>query len=284
LPVVVAAILKRTITATRLIYFLYQVLQIVFSPVVALYLLYRGFRDRAYFAHLTERLGILAPSDKTTGAYKATGSRVIWFHAVSVGEVLSAVELIRRLQQEDPGISIFVSTTTLTGRAMALRHFRNNVFYLPLDYRSMLRRVLRRLRPSAVVILETEIWPNLYRESKRAGASLLMVNARISDRSLPSYQRASGFFRHVLCWPDAILAQTEEDARRLRLAGAPDGIVTAAGNLKFDFNPPASGIAPDIGAFLQEPAILQGKTATSIWIAASTMPPTPPLTPMKTMP
>jgi 3-deoxy-D-manno-octulosonic-acid transferase len=238
--------------------------------VVALYLLYRGIRDRAYFAHLPERLGILAP------AYKATGSRVIWFHAVSVGEVLSAVELIRRLQEDEPGLSIYLSTTTLTGRAAAVqrlaslplrasRHLEDRVFYLPLDYRSMIRRVLRRLRPSAVVILETEIWPNLYRESKRAGASLMMVNARISDRSLPSYRRASGFFRHVLCWPDAILAQTEEDARRLRLAGAPDAIVTAAGNLKFDFNPPVSGIAPDIAAFLQGRA--------SIWIAASTMPP-----------
>ncbi len=245
---------------------------------VALYLLYRGIRDRAYFAHLPERLGILAP------AYKATGSRVIWFHAVSVGEVLSAVELIRRLQQDEPGISIFLSTTTLTGRATAVQrlaslHLENRVFYLPLDYRSMIRRVLRRLRPSAVVILETEIWPNLFRESKRAGASLLMVNARISDRSLPSYRRASGFFRHVLCWPDAILAQTEEDARRLRLAGAPDAIVTASGNLKFDFNPPASGIAPDIVAFLQGTAATPIRmtasiwTAASIWIAASTMPP-----------
>jgi 3-deoxy-D-manno-octulosonic-acid transferase len=229
--------------------------------VVALYLLYRGIRDRAYFAHLQERFGILAP------AYKATGSRVIWFHAVSVGEVLTAVELIRRVQQEEPGISVYLSTTTLTGRATARRHLKDSVFYLPLDYRSMIRRVLRRLRPSAVVILETEIWPNLYREAKRAGASLMMVNARISDRSLPSYRRASGFFRHVLCWPHAILAQTEEDVRRLRLAGAPDAIVIAAGNLKFDFNPPASGVPADIAAFLRE------KAAKSIWIAASTMPP-----------
>jgi 3-deoxy-D-manno-octulosonic-acid transferase len=234
--------------------------------VVALYLLYRGIRDRAYFEHLLERFGFLP------AAYEATGSKVIWFHAVSVGEVLSAVELIRRLRQAEPGVSVFVSTTTLAGRATAVRHLavrhpKDRVFYLPLDYRSMIRRVLRRLRPCAVVILETEIWPNLYRESKRAGAALMMVNARISDRSLPSYQRASGFFRHVLLWPDAILAQTEEDARRLRLAGAPEHIVKTAGNLKFDFKPPASGIAPDLADFLQ------GKAAISIWIAASTTPP-----------
>lgn len=192
---------------------------------------------------------------------------MIWFHAVSVGEVLSAVELIRQIKQEQPGISVFLSTTTLAGRATAEQRLSDNVFYLPLDYRSMIRRALRRLRPSAVVVLETEIWPNLYREVRRAGASLLMVNARISDRSLPSYERASGFFRHVLRWPNMILTQTEEDSRRLMLAGARKETVAAAGNLKFDFKPPAKGVAPDIAGFLE------GKAATSICICASTMPP-----------
>ncbi len=229
---------------------------------VALYLLYRGIRDRAYFTHVSERLGFLP------AAYQTTGARVVWFHAVSVGEVLSSVELIRRLKSQDSGLSVFLSTTTLTGRAAAEQRLKEHVFYLPLDYRWMIRRVLRRLRPSAVVILETEIWPNLYRESKRAGASLMMVNARISDRSLPSYRRAGGFFRHVLCWPDAILAQTEEDARRLQIAGAPQQVISTAGNLKYDFNPPSSGIAPEILRFLSGPG--------PVWIAASTMPPQAP--------
>src|ERR1700722_17838457 len=101
------AILKRTINATRLIYFLYQVLQIALSPVVALYLLYRGIRQRAYFSGIGERLGFLPASLQTTG------SGAIWFHAVSVGEVLSAVELIRRLRADRPGAAIFLSTTTL---------------------------------------------------------------------------------------------------------------------------------------------------------------------------
>jgi len=259
-PLYSTAILKRTITATRLIYFLYQLLQIAFSPVVALYLLYRGIRDLAYFVRLPERLGFLPSSLQTAG------SPTIWFHAVSVGEVLSAVELIRRLRAEQPGLSIFLSTTTLAGRATAIQRLQRRVFYLPLDYRSFVRRVLRRLRPSAVVILETEIWPNLYREAKRAGASLLIVNGRISDRSLPSYRRAAGFFRHALLWPDAIFTQSEEDSRRFVIAGAPEKSVSAAGNLKFDFNPPAFGIKPDIAALLDR---LQPR---AIWIAASTMP------------
>ena len=212
------AILKRTKPVTRLIYFLYQLLQIALTPAIALYLLYRGFRDRRYFAHIGERLGFLPHSLQTTG------SGAIWFHAVSVGEVMSLVELLRRLRAERPSVQLFVSTTTLAGRATAehkLAGLADGVFFAPLDYRSCVRRVLRQLRPSLVVVLETEIWPNMYRESKLAGASLLVVNGRISDRALPRYQRWSWFFRHALAQPDAIMAQTEEDARRYMIAGAP---------------------------------------------------------------
>ena len=258
------AILKRTITATRLIYFLYQLLQIALTPAIALYLLYRGLRDRRYFAHIGERLGLLPHSLQTTG------SGAIWFHAVSVGEVLSIVELLRRLRAERPSVQLFVSTTTLAGRATAeqkLAGLADGVFFAPLDYRSTVRRVLRQLRPSLVVVLETEIWPNLYREAKRSGASLLVVNGRISDRALPRYQRWSWFFRHVLAQPDAILVQTEEDARRYVIAGAPPERVKVGGNLKYDFTPPAAGIAPDIAEFLDE------TKAEQVWIAASTMPP-----------
>jgi len=228
---------------------------------VALYLLYRGIRDRRYFAGLGERLGFLPASLQTTAA------DAIWFHAVSVGEVLSAVEVIRRLRAERPSVPIFVSTTTLAGRATAeqrLRDLAQGVFFAPLDYRSIVRRVLRRIRPAAVVILETEIWPNLYRESKRAGASLLVVNGRISDRALPRYRRWKGFFQHALIQPDAIFAQSAEDARRFVTAGAPPERVSVAGNLKYDFTPAASGPAA---------RILDGLRPESIWIAASTMPP-----------
>jgi 3-deoxy-D-manno-octulosonic-acid transferase len=235
---------------------------------VALYLLYRGIQRRAYFAGLAERLGFI--KRLPPASFDSTGSGVIWFHAVSVGEVLSAVELIRRLRAEIPDAAIFVSTATLAGRALAgqrLMNLADGVFFAPLDYRSAVRRVLRRLRPAAVVILETEIWPNLYRESKRAGASLLIVNGRISDRALPRYRSASGFFRHALMWPDAIFTQSEEDARRFVIAGAPAERARSAGNLKYDFTPPASGIAADIAEFLDR------KRPTAVWIAASTMPP-----------
>jgi 3-deoxy-D-manno-octulosonic-acid transferase len=178
-----------------------------------------------------------------------------------VGEVLTAAEIIRRIRIERPQLPVLLSTSTLAGRALADHKVSGNVFFVPLDYRWMVRRVLRRLRPSVVVILETEIWPNLFRESKRAGASLLIVNARISDRAFPRYLSWRAFFRHPLGFPDAILAQTEEDRRRFEACGAIN--VSVAGNLKYDLPPPA--ISAEIADFLDR--VAPGK----IWIAASTM-------------
>jgi len=204
---------------------------------------------------MDERFGFLPPS------FKPTGPGSFWFHAVSVGEVLSAVELIRRVRSIQPHAEIFVSVSTLAGREVADRRLEglaNGVFYAPLDFRSVIRRVLRQIRPAAVVVLETEIWPNLYRESKRAGAGLLVINGRISDRALPRYRRWRAFFKYVLQWPDAILVQSQQDRERYVIAGAPEDRVRVAGNLKYDFTPPAAaGIATALGG---EP----------IWIAAST--------------
>jgi 3-deoxy-D-manno-octulosonic-acid transferase len=236
----------------------------VLSPVIALYLLYRGLRDRRYFHGLGERLGFLPRSLQSTGG----GS--IWLHAVSVGEIMSAIELLRQLREDQRSVSLYVSTTTLAGRAMAeekLKGLVDGVFYAPLDYRSIVRRVLRRLRPSMVVILETEIWPNLYREAKRSGAALLVLNGRISDRALPRYKKYSWFFGAALQWPNAIFVQTEEDARRYILAGAPPQSVRVGGNLKYDFNPSAKSVAPEVLSFLEN------HSSRKVWIAASTMAP-----------
>ncbi|HML17176.1 MAG TPA: tetraacyldisaccharide 4'-kinase [Bryobacteraceae bacterium] len=215
---------------------------------------------------MAERLGF-------AGSFESTGAGSIWFHAVSVGEVLSAVELIKHVRLWRPRVQIYVSTTTLAGRALAdqkLAGIADGIFFAPLDYRSMVRRVLRKLRPAVVVVMETEIWPNLYRESKRAGASLMIVNGRISDRALPRYRRYRWFFEHALSFADLILAQSEEDAHRFVIAGAIPDRVRVAGNLKYDFSPPASGIATDIAQFLDR---IQAK---EIWIAASTMAPLSP--------
>lgn len=207
---------------------------------------------------LPERLGFLPIP------YIQTIPGAIWLHAVSVGEVLACVELVRRIRMEFPNSPVFVSVTTLAGRATADQKLAGmaRVFYAPVDYVFAVRRILRSLRPSLVIVAETEIWPNLFREVKRIDAGLLVVNARISDKAAPKYLRHKWFFRHVLCWPDRILTQSEEHARRYVGAGAAPERVAAAGNLKYDIVPSTA-----------DTDLIRRFAPSRVWIAASTMPP-----------
>lgn len=195
-------------------------------------------------------------------------------HAVSVGEVVSAVPLLRRMRGADPSLALFVSVGTLAGRHLAdqrLASLADGVFYAPFDYVWIVRRVLRRLRPGLVIVLETEIWPNLWREAKRSGASLLVVNGRLSDRAYPRYRRLSWFFAPLLSLPDEILAQSAVARDRYIELGAPAGRVRHAGNLKYDFaageTPPPAPVVDLLRRLPEKPRV---------WIAASTMPPAHP--------
>ncbi len=230
---------------------------------ISLYFLARVRRDRRYARAFSERLGKLPFSPEVTPAAP------IWLHAVSVGEVLSALELIRRLRARYPAAPVYVSVTTVAGRELAEQKLRGLVaglFYAPVDYRLCVRRVLRRLRPALVLILETEIWPNLYREVKRTDAALLLVNGRISDRALPRYRRFRRFFRAALSFPDRILAQSARDRDRFIAAGAGPERVAIAGNVKYDFTPDPGRVG-DVAEFLSRVA------PDEVCIAASTMPP-----------
>jgi len=178
------------------------------------------------------------------------------------------VELLRRLRGEIPSAPLFVSVTTLAGRAIAdekLRSLADGIFYAPLDLVFVIRRVLRRLRPRVLVVAETEIWPNLFCEVKRAGCGLIVVNGRISDQAAPRYLRWRWFFRHALQWPDAILAQNAEIRDRFFALGAPADKVALGGNLKYDFQPGSP--PPIVESFLDQ------LRPSAVWIAASTMPP-----------
>ncbi len=245
------------------IYLLYRLLQALGSPVVLLYFLWRGLRRRAYLNTLKQRCGFLPAS------FTQTVPGAVWLHAVSVGEVISAVELIRQLRLEMPRSPFFVSVSTLAGYELASKKLSNlaEVFYAPLDYVFATRRVLRTLRPSLTIVMETEIWPNLFRETKRTGAGLLIVNGRISDRALGRYRALRWFFAAVLPQVDLLLAQSDEMRARWLSIGAPPEKITAAGNLKYDFQPPP--LAPDspIRSFIDR--LPPHRT----WIAASTMPP-----------
>lgn len=190
-------------------------------------------------------------------------------HAVSVGEVISSAALLRELRDRSPHLPLYVSVATVAGRGVSkekLHSLADRVFYAPIDYAFAVRRVLRRIRPSVVVILETEIWPVLYREAKRAGASLVIVNGRISARTFPRYHRFRFFFRQVLRCPDAIFVQSEEDRERYLALGVSSGNVSVLGNLKYDAVPQRSSALQLIGEILTR---LQPST---VWMAASTMP------------
>jgi len=208
-----------------------------------------------------ERLGGISPS------WQQTVSASIWLHAVSVGEIMTAIPLLEVLRKRQPQTLIFVTTSTLAGRETAgkrLTGLADGIFFAPIDYVWCVRRVLRRLRPSVVVILETEIWPNLFAEVKRIGCGLIVVNGRISDRALPQYQRFAAFFAWALGLCDAILAQSDEMKARFEAAGAPAGKVRVGGNLKYDFAPAA--VAAN-SAVLQ---FLEAQPEKPLWIAAST--------------
>ena len=161
-------------------------------------------------------------------------------HAVSVGEVLAVSELVRKLRQRFPKYRVVVSTTTATGQKLARKHFgEDSVFYFPLDFAFAIRPYLSVLRPQLIVLAETEFWPNFLRLAHASGARVAVVNARISDRSWPGYRRFRRILKRVLQNVDLFLAQTEEDASRLRDIGAPADRVQVSGNLKFDVSAPA---------------------------------------------
>ena len=240
---------------------IYRLLLVLAFPFVLLYLVLRSLRDRRWALSLWERLGNLPP------AIGKTADGGIWLHAVSVGEVISSASLVKQLRRND--CEVFVSVGTVAGRAIAeerLGGVVDGIFYVPLDYAWCVRRVLRRLRPALVVVMETEIWPNLWRESRRNGARLCIVNARISDKAFPKYRKLAWAIGPILNLADRILAQTDGyRARYLQLGADPEKVKTA-GNLKYDFD--ADPAIPDAVSHW-----LAAMPGARIWIAASTMPP-----------
>ncbi|HEY2394303.1 MAG TPA: 3-deoxy-D-manno-octulosonic acid transferase [Candidatus Angelobacter sp.] len=180
----------------------------------------------------------------------------IWVHAVSVGEVLAVNGLIEKLRLKFPGNRIVVSTTTDTGQKLARERFgEQNVFYFPLDFAFAIRPYLKVLKPKLVIMAETEFWPNLLRLAHASSAKIVVVNARISDRSWPGYRRFKSLLRGVLQHIDLFLTQTEEDKHRLLDIGAPESRVQVSGTLKFDAPEPTE---PAILAELKMVLVMEG--------------------------
>jgi 3-deoxy-D-manno-octulosonic-acid transferase len=211
-------------------YFLYSLLVVAFFAVVSPWFLYQAIRYRKYVGSLSQRMGYLPVS------FNMDGEHSIWIHAVSVGEVLSARPLARDLRTRYPRLRIFLSTTTMTGQAVARRNVQevDEVFYFPFDLGVVVRRTLDLVRPRLFIMMETEIWPNLLRECGKRGVKTALVNGRLSQRSFPRYRLVRGFMKAVLDDIDAFCVQSEESARRFIDLGANPGRVTVTGSLKFD--------------------------------------------------
>jgi 3-deoxy-D-manno-octulosonic-acid transferase len=228
------------------VYFLYSLLMSLAAVITAPYWLIQGLRHGKYLANLGQRLGFSVPA---VAKLPADRPGAIWIHAVSVGEVLAGVALAKRLKEANPQRPLVISTTTTTGQNLARERmpFADAVIYFPFDWAFSVRKVMNAIKPSVIVILETEIWPNFLREAGRRKVSVIFTSGRISDRSFTCFQkwlRIFGFYLRpllasALSNASAFLMQTEADAQRIRALGAPADRVKVSGNLKYDQALPA---------------------------------------------
>jgi 3-deoxy-D-manno-octulosonic-acid transferase len=245
------------------LYHLYTIL-LAFGFVLALpFFWWKGRSTDKYRRTFRERMGALSlpPAPRGEGS--------LWVHAVSVGEVLAARPLIAALKERLPGRRVYLSTITTTGNAIAARSVRgtDGLFFAPFDWPRPVRVALDTLDPSLLILVETEIWPNLIHEARRRGTRVAVVNGRISPRSYSRYRLVRGFLGRVLGEVDLFLMQGEAYAERIRALGAPAGRVVVTGNLKFDAaeaTPPSEALVSRLG-----PAARRGRP---LWVAGSTGP------------
>ena len=235
----------------------YVILSYFLAPVYALYWAFRGLTDNAYRERFGQRFGF---------AYPQLSGPSIWIHAVSVGEVQATAPLVRRLMERYPGQQILVTTVTPTGAARARALFGDSVAhsYIPFETPFSINRFFTAVKPGIALIMETEIWPNLYHACGNRGVPLVLVSARISPRSVGNYRRWLPLFRETLSYGIVIAAQSDADADRFRSLGANPSRTAVTGNIKFDFELPVGlsekGLALRQQSFGQRP----------VWIAAST--------------
>jgi len=237
--------------------FAYQLLVYLATPFVFLFWLWRGFTRKGYHDRLGQRFGVGFPDIRS-------GS--VWIHAVSVGEVQAAAPLIKALKDRIPSRAVVVTTVTPTGAERVRRLFGDEVVhcFAPFETPGAVRRFFDRIRPELAVIIETELWPNLYAECGRRRVPLVLASARISPRSVARYRHLTPLFREALSHGIIIAAQSEQDAQRFRDLGAAPARTFVTGNIKFDVEIDES-LAARGRQFAAE--YFPGR---SVWIAAST--------------
>ncbi len=226
-------------------------------PFALLRLLWRGFKNRAYWRRWNERLGFVPILDSRP---------TIWLHAVSVGETRAAEPLVRVLQRQYADHRILITTTTPTGSAQVERSFGPHVAhtYFPFDLPSVIARFLRRTQPRLLIVMETEWWPVLFHACRNAGIPIVVANLRLSMRAAQRYGRVPNLTRATLEQVSAFAAQTEPDAERLRELGAPSSAVHVTGSIKFEIE-----LSPSLRATAGRLRVGLGRERP-VWIAAST--------------
>lgn len=212
--------------------YLYTLIFNLLIPLFVLNLLWRSRKNPAYRQRIEERFGYVPR--------RHDANRCLWVHTVSVGEVMAARPLIERLLQDYPHDTVWVTTTTPTGSAMVKRFWEGRVqhSYCPYDLPDGLARFMRRVRPSLLMVVETEIWPNLYKACANRHIPMLMVNARLSSRSSKAYAQWGGLVRDTLLCTDWIGARSPTDAEHFLQLGANPQRVSVCGNLKFELQIP----------------------------------------------
>ncbi|MFH1096730.1 MAG: 3-deoxy-D-manno-octulosonic acid transferase [Candidatus Desantisbacteria bacterium] len=203
-----------------MMYLLYDLLLFLFLIPILCYLHQGAF----------QRLGFLP--EKVQNIFK--GKKIIWVHAASVGEVMGISRMIMQLKADLPEYSILISTITTTGADIARKLSVMGVIYLPLDLSMVVKKVLRIVNPRILVITETELWPNLILQAKKRGTRVIVVNGRISEKSIDGYQRFKGLFKKPLEQVDLFCMQTELDVQRINSLGAPSTKIIVTGSAKFD--------------------------------------------------
>lgn len=238
--------------------YLYTFIIYLLVPLVLLRLFLLGSKNPAYRQRWVERFGFLS--------WNKVDNPVIWVHAVSVGEVNAAAPIINKLMEQYPNHLLLVTTVTPTGAITVEKQFGNNVrhCYLPYDLPYSVKRFLNVVKPTLLITMETEIWPNLYQACKHLKIPILIINARLSQQSAKRYRLVSKLMRETLSLVDIIAAQTKSDAERFISFGAESEKVFVTGNLKFDINVPPS--------IKEQAQSLKRYFSVNrpIWIAAST--------------
>ena len=247
-------------------YFLYSLLYcVVLLFLLPLHYLKRPKQLRKRW--LREKFGFINPPLSPLAKGGIDGSEsirtkggIIWVHAVSVGEVMAALPLLKKLREKYPSKNITLSTITDSGQKVGREGAPEgtSVVYLPFDIPFILRTVLRRFKPELLITIETELWPNIFKIFKEHGIPVILLNGRISGNSFKGYKKIFFFMKRVLAHVDLFCMQSELDAERIRSLGVERDRIKVLGNFKFDTNPPSA--IPEWAERISGPVLIAGST------------------------